>query len=253
MSNVHVHCFGLVPNAHFMQPCLFCALDKWTRLYPYYIIHPWELEKLRNAVCCFLRNCLVVTIMIPIDSLVQQQQHARHGGVPLRVHVQHGDGHGLRHPELLLAAQKHREPDNCWWAPAEDKKDQIVMILMTFTVVMIMMTIFNSLVSLLCRPTRTLERSKTRKPLKEEDCLADLSCGVWWSDDADHVDVDHNIKLTERSARSKSSADTEYFLVSCGFSRWSSIIIIIFFWSSSFSFDHHDSLGGHDQWWWLPW
>ena len=42
-------------------------------------------------------------------------------------------------------------------------------------VVMIMMTIFNSLVSLLCRPTRTLERSKTRKPLKEEDCLADLS------------------------------------------------------------------------------
>ena len=39
-------------------------------------------------------------------------------------------------------------------------------------------TIFNSLVSLLCRPTRTLERSKTRKPLKEEDCLADLSGGV---------------------------------------------------------------------------
>ena len=87
-------------------------------LYPYYTIHPWELDlqigkKLRNAVCCFLRNCLVVTIMIPIDSLVQQQQHARHGGVPLRVHVQHGDGHGLRHPELLPAAQKHREPDNC--------------------------------------------------------------------------------------------------------------------------------------------
>ena len=72
-----------------------------------------DQEKLRNAVCCFLRNCLVATIIIPKDSLVQQQQHARHGGVPLRVHVQHGDGHGLRHPELLLAAQKHREPDNC--------------------------------------------------------------------------------------------------------------------------------------------
>ena len=54
----------------------------------------------------------------------------------------------------------------------------IMIMLMTFTVVMIMMTIFNSLVSLLCRPTRTLERSKTRKPLKEEDCLADLSGGV---------------------------------------------------------------------------
>ena len=53
----------------------------------------------------------------------------------------------------------------------------IMIILITFTVVMIMMTIFNSLVSLLCRPTRTLERSKTRKPLKEEDCLADLSGG----------------------------------------------------------------------------
>ena len=43
---------------------------------------------------------------------LEQLQHVRHDAVH-RGHVQHGGHGGLRHPGLLLAAQRHREPDSC--------------------------------------------------------------------------------------------------------------------------------------------